>query len=958
MAEKKYRILGRVIGRSSQQGVPNARVEAWDRDLLVNDLVGSAVTDAKGVFRMEFDSSYFSELFVDRQPDLFFKVFYEDKLVASTEDSVLWNVGTQEVEIVIEADVVISQPEPIPDRDPFEPYLVHTTSETEQRVDLKVRRAKNPLTNGTLGDVGLAVEVSGREEFPLMILKVPFDARALVGLDAASIRVFRWDEKQERLRPVWNSGINTDQRFIWAKIQKPGIHVPIGLPDDPLLKEALRTIARERRLADTDAPERMQEITQNALSFLQEVPAEAIEELREFLTRLEFQTASADPLPGKIKLRQGGHLAAFPLPQDETIENFRKRLAKLRTPPAGLPEEELFYPPDTIRNGQPPWTVSPQAPPWRGVELRELERLEISRYIDIYRVWPWLFSQDWWMYQHDAQHTGHASGLSDITSTNVATMVRQPLITVEGMIISKPSIVDGKIYIGSSRSGGGPGGILYKFDLATGVKEGEYQTSGTAYYSYQGIGGSPAIVGNRVYFTGVHGKVYCIDATTMTPAAPHPSALWVTDLKTADHLQNQPVTNPNADSWSGPVVVNDRVYVGCGEGESATTYGFIFCLDANDGHVIWLFCTNKFTSGADNNPNTIPTAVAAPWAAGAGFTVAANPSETGCSVWSSCAYDSVLRRIYVGTGNSQYPHTAQPDELYGSGLIALDADTGQFRGFFQPSPDDCYRADDADIDVPGSATIFSHAGTRAVAFGSKNGSFFLLDPDTLAVIARRQLLPRIGGSGLPGDRGAPIDDIDPVTRPWKENKWGVMGTPALDAARGRLFVGIGGYDGMNLDDGAGIDPTRTPFMRALDWNTLVDAWPTAVGADNVSRYTATKPPMYLSLEVGLSSPAVVNDVVFVSTNKIGLYALCAVTGTCLWSAPSLPSGSFALGPSIYGNYVVMGAGNTLYIYKLSAIFVWPWPILVDRFRDLIPWPPPPDPWIRQLINEIKEIVKK
>ena len=50
----------------------------------------------------------------------------------------------------------------------------------------------------------------------------------------------------------------------------------------------------------------------------------------------------------------------------------------------------------------------------------------------------------------------------------------------------------------------------------------------------------------------------------------------------------------------------------------------------------------------------------------------------------SCAYDSVLNRIYVGTSNSQYPHTAQPDELYGSGLLSLDAGTGQFRGFFQP----------------------------------------------------------------------------------------------------------------------------------------------------------------------------------------------------------------------------------------------------------------------------------
>jgi outer membrane protein assembly factor BamB len=107
-------------------------------------------------------------------------------------------------------------------------------------------------------------------------------------------------------------------------------------------------------------------------------------------------------------------------------------------------------------------------------------------------------------------------------------------------------------------------------------------------------------------------------------------------------------------------------------------------------------------------------------------------------------------------------------------------------------------------------------------------------------------------------------------------------------------------------------------MRALDWDTLEDAWPTRVGADNVSRYTTASPPLYSSSEVGLSSPAVVNDVVFMSTNKTALYAFDAATGLCLWTASDLPTGRFALGPAIYSNYVVMGAGRNLYIFKLPS----------------------------------------
>lgn len=73
-------------------------------------------------------------------------------------------------------------------------------------------------------------------------------------------------------------------------------------------------------------------------------------------------------------------------------------------------------------------------------------------------------------------------------------------------------------------------------------------------------------------------------------------------------------------------------------------------------------------------------------------------------------------------------------------------------------------------------------------------------------------------------------------------------------------------------------------------------------------------------ESGIGSPGVVNDVVFASTSRPGLYALNAATGLCLWAAPDLgaPStGTYVMGPAIYGNYVVIGANNaTLHVYSL------------------------------------------
>jgi outer membrane protein assembly factor BamB len=89
-----------------------------------------------------------------------------------------------------------------------------------------------------------------------------------------------------------------------------------------------------------------------------------------------------------------------------------------------------------------------------------------------------------------------------------------------------------------------------------------------------------------------------------------------------------------------------------------------------------------------------------------------------------------------------------------------------------------------------------------------------------------------------------------------------------------------------------------------------------VGNDTVTRYSTAHPPMYMTSEAGLSSPVVVNDVVFVSTSAPALYAFSSANGVPLWMAPGFPknpANPYSLGPAIDGNFIVISAGSELLV---------------------------------------------
>jgi outer membrane protein assembly factor BamB len=163
---------------------------------------------------------------------------------------------------------------------------------------------------------------------------------------------------------------------------------------------------------------------------------------------------------------------------------------------------------------------------------------------------------DWPMFMKDPELTADGAG-----PTNLALKWK---FKTGAIVNPSPTVVDGVCYVGSSDTN------IYALDAETGSELWRFETD-------YDVVSTVAVVNDRVYTGADDGNVYCLDANTG-------NKIWETF---AGGVKKNIIYNSIAvvNLRSSPIVVNDKVFVGALDGN-------MYCLNANNGDVIWVYATD------------------------------------------------------------------------------------------------------------------------------------------------------------------------------------------------------------------------------------------------------------------------------------------------------------------------------------------------------------------------------
>ncbi len=208
-----------------------------------------------------------------------------------------------------------------------------------------------------------------------------------------------------------------------------------------------------------------------------------------------------------------------------------------------------------------------------------------------------------------------------------------------------------------------------------------------------------AVSGGRLFWSTLDGHLIAVDIKNGQPIWDKVIAVW------------QKGYQLNV----APLVVRDKVILGPATNEEGANC-WVAAYDVKTGKELWRFWT-------------VPNSASDP---GADTWGDESYKHGGAPIWITGPYDPDTNLTFWGTGNPNPGWNGDPrpgDNLYSDSLVALDADTGKLKWYFQFTPHD--ERDYDSVQAPVLADIEWLGQPRKVMlWANRNGFFYVLDRTT------------------------------------------------------------------------------------------------------------------------------------------------------------------------------------------------------------------------------------
>ncbi len=277
----------------------------------------------------------------------------------------------------------------------------------------------------------------------------------------------------------------------------------------------------------------------------------------------------------------------------------------------------------------------------------------------------------------------------------------------ERSLLATPLAIDGVLYFTASYSrtravDAKTGKVLWEYDPKV------IEHAGDRLRIMWDSNRGPAFYKGKLIISTVDGRLVALDAKTG-------KMMWET--MTIDPRRSYYITG-------APKVFRDKVIIGNGGTEHEAARGYVTAYDINTGKQAWRFFIVP-GNPADGFENKAMEMAAKTW------TGAWWEHGGGGNTWNGITYDPVYNQVLLGTGNGspwnqKIRSPGGGDNLFLCSIVALDADTGEYKWHYQTNPGETWDYN-SNMDITLADVKYGGQTIKALLHAPKNGFFYVIN---------------------------------------------------------------------------------------------------------------------------------------------------------------------------------------------------------------------------------------